>query len=125
MHLHLRLVVYKLEVEDFAGKKKVYTTTVEPSLFFSGSEASLDYTRLCGPMLNTFFTCFPKEMVHTIVFSAGDRPREEECHGGGGIFFSPALCREVHFLSSHCILIWLVFVPLLASEVLTVLLGFP
>ena len=49
-------------------RKKVYTTTVATLFFFfafSGSEASMVYTLLSGPMVYTLFPCFRKEMVYT------------------------------------------------------------
>ena len=40
----------KVEPKELAGKKQVYTTTVETLLFsFSESEASMVYTLLSGP----------------------------------------------------------------------------
>ena len=56
-------------------EEKICTTTVETqfSLFF-GVWGSLVYTLFSGPMVYTLFPCFPKAMVHTIIFFAL-RPR--------------------------------------------------
>ena len=54
-----------------AGKKKVYTTTVETLLFFFFRVwGSVVYTLLSGPMVYTLFPCFPRTMVYTIAFLA-------------------------------------------------------
>ena len=81
------------------GKKKVYNTTVETLFFsFSGSEASMVYALLSGPMVYTLFPCFPRKMVYTISFfcsvtsGSGDRPRKEGCHGGG--VYSTTPCKQ-------------------------------
>ena len=51
-------------------EEKVYTT-VETLLFsFSGSEASMVYTLLSGPMAYTSLLCFPRKMVYAIAFFA-------------------------------------------------------
>ena len=39
-----------------------------PLLSFPGSEASMVYTLISGPIVNTFFPCSPKDMVYTIAF---------------------------------------------------------
>ena len=51
------------------GNKKYTPPPRKPSFFpFSGSEASMVYTLLSGPMVYTLFPCFPRKMVYNIAF---------------------------------------------------------
>ena len=76
-----------------ARRKRLHTTTVETLLFsVSGSEASMLYNLISGPMVYALFPCFPKDAVYAIAFfcsatsGSGDRPREGR-HGGGVFLF--------------------------------------
>ena len=53
------------------GRKKYTPPPWKPSFFsFSGSEASMVYTLLSGPMVYTLFPCYPRKMVYTTAFFA-------------------------------------------------------
>ena len=53
------------------GREENVDTTVETLLFsFSGSETSMVYTLLSGPVVYTLFPSFPRKMVYTIAFFA-------------------------------------------------------
>ena len=68
----------------WAGKKQVHTTTVETLLyFFSGSEASMVYALLSGPMVHTLFLCFSRKMVYTVAFLLCDLRVGRQTEKGG------------------------------------------
>ena len=86
-----------------AGKKIVYTTTVETLLLFSFRVwGSMVHTLLSRPMVCTLVPYFPRKMVYTIAFfcfvtsGSGDRPRKEGSHGAGVHSFFP--CRRAQEL---------------------------